>query len=224
MAPQIKDLGVWNAYTPEVLPAWTSQAAPGQRFLFVRRDSDGADWYEFRLKKNSFANGFLLATTMHESRTGQEIVQGIHRDRTTIAVPNGLRVIEIEDLSPDDPTPWKAYEGRIFDPVTLTIGDLWTPPVMSVRDYQFAGQAAAEGIIDDDAAMQWVTVGTTPQKLIDTVKEKVTDPDRQKRVLLFLAGTTVFPRFHELTPILAASFGKVTTEKLDAFFLAASQR
>ncbi|MHB2205078.1 hypothetical protein [Methylobacterium sp. CM6257] len=224
MAPQIIDLGLWNPYVPDKLPPWTSAAAPGQQFIFVRRDSDGVDWYDFRAKKGSFKDKFLLATTSKETNTGHEIVQGVHRDRNTIAVPIGMRVIQIEDVSPADPTPWKTYEQRIYDPAARTIGDLWAPPVMSVRDYQFAGQAAAEGIISDEDALNWITVGTTPQKLIDTVKEKVTDPERQKRVLLFMAGTTVFPRFHELTPILAASFGKATPEKVDAFFLAASQR
>lgn len=105
----------------------------------------------------------------------------------------------------------------------------YTPPVAvmvpsSVYDYQFAGQAAAEGIITDDDAMKWVAQGITPQKLIDAVTANVTDPDRQKRVLLFLAGTTMFPRNHELTPLLAASFGKDTPDKLDAFFVAAGKR
>lgn len=95
---------------------------------------------------------------------------------------------------------------------------------VSVFDYQFAGQAAAENIISDDDALAWVGTGKTPDRLIVAVKTKITDPDRQKRVLLFLAGTTSFPRYHELTPLLAASFGKDTPEKVDAFFLAASKR
>lgn len=224
MTPNIIDLGLWAAYDPEVLPDWVLDAAPGQRFLFVKRDSDGIDWYQFRKAADSFTDGYLIATTIKENTSGHEIVQGIHRDRTTIAVPNGMRVIEIEDVSPDDPTPWKTYEGRVFDPAALTIGDVWTPPVMSVRDYQFAGQANAEGIISDQETDDWVATGVVPDKLVQAVKAQNLGTERERRVLLFLRGTTVFPRFHELTPLLAASFGKDTPAKVDAFFLAASKR
>lgn len=224
MAPQIKDLGLWNQYTPETPPDWAEQLPLGQRVLFVRRDSDGTDWYDFRNAEGSFTDGYLLATTIKENNSGLEIIQGIHRDQTTIAVPNGMRVIEIEDMSPDDPAPWKAYEGRVFDPAALTIGEIWAPPVMSVRDYQFAGQANAEGIIDDQETDDWVATGVVPDKLVQAVKEQNLGAERERRVLLFLRGTTVYPRFHELTPLLAASFGKDTPEKLDAFFRSASQR
>lgn len=98
----------------------------------------------------------------------------------------------------------------------------------SVADYQFAGQAAAEGIIDYDAAKAWAGPGTVPQVLLDAVDGLLAagqiDADRHSRVILFLMGTKDFPRHHDLTPILAASFGKDTPAKLDAFFVAASQR
>lgn len=225
MAPKVKDLGVWNTYTPDPLPNWAQNGPPGQRYMFTRRDSDGADWYVYRLAKGSFTDGYLLATTLKEPNTGHEIVNGIHRDRTSIAIPFGMRVIEIEDVNPDDPAPWKPYEQKIYDPATRTFSEeIWQPPVMAVRDFQFAGQANAEGIITDQEADDWVATGVVPEKLVTAVKAAVTDPERQRRVILFLKGTTSFPRFHELTPLLAASFGKNTPELLDAFFLAASKR
>lgn len=224
MAPKIIDLGFWSTYVPETLPEWAAELPPGMRPAFVRRESDGADWYQFRTLSDSFTEGYLMATTLLESNSHLEVVMGIHRDPSTTAVPINMRVIEIEDLDPSDPTPWKAYEGRIFDPQSLTIGDLWAPPIMSVRDYQFAGQANAEGIINDQETDDWVATGVVPERLVQAVKSNVPDVERQRRVLLFLRGTTVYPRFHELTPLLAASFGKDTPEKLGAFFLAASQR
>ncbi|MCJ2019592.1 hypothetical protein MKK84_19500 [Methylobacterium sp. E-065] len=223
MTAKIKDLGVWNIYVPDPIPEWASEPVTGARVAFSRREGDGVDWYEFRKAESSFSDGYLLAITSG-SLYPVETIQGVFRDRNATPVPFGMRVLEIEDIDHDDPTPWKAYEQRIYDPGTQAIGGYVQPPVLSVRDYQFAGQAAAEGIIGDDDALEWITVGKTPDRLISAVKEKVTDPDRQKRVLLFLAGTTTFPRFHELTPLLAGSFGKDTPEKVDAFFLAASQR
>jgi hypothetical protein len=224
MAPKINDLGFWTQYEPSPLPDWALQnPIPGQRYLFLKRDTDGMDWYKFRMTPGAFTLNYLLATT--SALAGDEIVQGVHRDRTTIAVPQNMRVIEIEDLNPNDPTPWKAYEQKVYDPKTKTISaEKWAPPVLAVRDYQFAGQANAEGIIDDEETDAWITVGTVPQKLIDAVKAQNLGDDRERRVLLFLKGTTTYPRNHELTPILAASFGKNTTALLDKFFLDASKR
>jgi hypothetical protein len=224
MAPRINDLGVWSQYTPDPLPEWARlAAAPGQKFIFTGRN--GLDWYDFRKAQGSFTDGYLLAFTRRDDAgTGMEIIQGVYRDRSLAAIPTNMRVIEIEDVDPTNGAPWKLYEQKIYDPTTKTISsDKFTPPIVSVRDYQFAGQAAAEGIISEKEADDWITVGTVPQKLIDAVTQKVTDADRQKRVLRFLKGTTVYPRDHELTPVLAASFGKDTPAKLDAFFLAASK-
>ncbi|MHC2108991.1 hypothetical protein [Methylobacterium sp. CM6246] len=222
MIAKIKDLGTWSRYVPESMPGWVGHVPPGYAVYFARRDSDGLDWYAFRAAEGSFTEGCLLAMAYPGSQG--ETVQATVRDRGNAPVPTGMRVLEIEDVDPDNAAPWKAYEQRIYDPATQTIGDLPEPVVLAVRDYQFAGQAAAEEIITDDAAMAWVATGKTPDTLIAAVKAKVTDPDRQKRVLLFLAGTTSFPIGHELTPLLAASFGKDTPEKLKAFFRAASQR
>ena len=222
MAAKVKDLGTWSRYVPEIMPDWVGDVPPGYAFNFARRDSDGLDWYAFRAAEGSFTEGYLLGMTYPHAQG--ETIQAVVRDRTAAPVPIGMRVVEIEDVDPDNVTPWKAYEQRIYDPATQTIGDLPEPVILSVRDYQFAGQAAAEEIISDDAAMAWVATGKTPDTLIAAVKAKITDPDRQKRVLLFLAGTTSFPIGHELTPLLAASFGKDTPEKLKAFFLAASKR
>ena len=224
MAPNIKDLGMWNVYTPDTLPDWTKDLPEGYKAIFVRRDSDGADWYEFRKAHGSFSDGYLLAMTSEDPFSDHRVIQGVYRDRTAVPVPTGLHLIEIEDTNPSDLTPWKQYEQHAVDLEALTIGDTWAPPVLSVQDYQFAGQANAEGILTDEETDDWVGAGIVPQSLVDAVKRLVTDNERQRRVLLFLRGTKSFPRFHELTPLLAASFGKDTPEKVDAFFNAAAKR
>lgn len=94
----------------------------------------------------------------------------------------------------------------------------------TVWDWQFIGQAESEGIITPDESDAWLGTGEVPASLMGAVKASVTDADRQRRVLLFLKGATQFPRGHELTPLLAASFGKDTPEKVDAFFVAAEAR
>jgi hypothetical protein len=224
MAPQIKDLGTWTLYTPDPMPDWVADIPTQYKAYFAKRDSDGVDWYQFRTDPAAFTPGFLLALIAPDSFSSNGIVQGVYRGVVNTPGPGGFRLIEIEDLDPDDPVPHKLYEQRVFDPATLTIGDPWKPPIIAVSDYQFAGQANAEGIITDKETDDWVGSGIVPESLVEAVKKAVTDPERQRRVILFLKGTKAFPQFHELTPLLAAIFKKDTPEKLAAFFLAASKR
>lgn len=224
MTPKIKDLGVWKVYTPDPMPAWTGDLPEGYRAIFVRRESDNVDWYEFRNDPKSFTDGYLLAMTSEDPFSKLRVIQGVYRSHTSTPIPTNMHVIEIEDLDPLNATPWKQYEQRTFDLDTLTIGGQWMPPVLSVQDYQFAGQANAEGILNDEETDNWVGSGVIPESLVTAVKTMVTDAERQRRVLLFLKGTKAFPRYHELTPVLAALFGKDTPEKIDEFFYAASKR
>lgn len=229
MEYEFKDLGVWQPYMPDTLSP-QQQAANAEvagmglgPAVYLKRESDGKDWYEFRNAADSFADGAVLVCALHDPATGLETMDATQRDKN-LTFPAGQRLIQVLGVDPADPKPFKLFKGKIYDPTTNTMSDPPPPQVQSVKDYQFAGQAAAEGIISDDDAMKWVAQGITPQVLIDAVTASVTDPDRRKRVLLFLAGTTAFPRNHELTPLLAASFGKDTPAKLDAFFYAASLR
>lgn len=224
MAPKIKDLGTWTLYKPDVLPEFVNEVPPEYVVYFARRDTDGVDWYQFRSDPTSFTPGYLLATVSPDFFSSNGVVQGVYRGVENTPGPGGMRLIEIEDLTPDDPVPHKLYEQRVFDPVALTIGEPWKPPIMAVADYQFAGQANAEGILTDKETDDWVGTGVVPESLIVAVKQQVTDPERQRRVILFLKGTKSFPQFHELTPLLAASFGKNTPEKVATFFEAASKR
>ncbi len=94
----------------------------------------------------------------------------------------------------------------------------------TVWDWQFAGEAAAEGIITTQEALDWVGAGHVPASLVAAVDAAVTDPDAHARVVLFLTGASQFPRAHPLTAVLGAAFGKDTPDKLDAFFAAAGAR
>jgi hypothetical protein len=210
------------------MPDWAEAATViGGTILFMRRD-DGIDWYDYIRAEARFQEGAVLALTIAGADAGSEMVGAIYRDPTKL-IPFSQRVIEIDGVPASEDKPHNLFEWLTYHPDSLSFSGVAGPPQapepdLTVKDYQFAGQAAAEGIITDDAAMAWVATGKTPDRLIEAVKQAVPDPDRQKRVLLFLAGTTTFPLSHELTPILAASFGKNTPELVKAFFLAASQR
>lgn len=218
----IIDHGQWEPYQPDPLPAWAQMPGVLGRVAFARRLSDGQDWYEY-LKTKPFPSTSIVATVLLDPSNSVETVKAVFRDPTMI-FPHSQRVIEIVGHDVDDDKPHNEFAWMTYDPATKTLGDPLPQPIISVHDYQFAGQAAAEKIITDDDADKWVTTGVIPERLVAAVQQAVPDAERQRRVLLFLKGTTVFPRFHELTPLLAASFGKDTPAKVDAFFEAASKR
>lgn len=100
-----------------------------------------------------------------------------------------------------------------------------TPAVPStVHAYQFAGQAAAEGLISANEARAWAGAGAVPPTLQAAVDRIVTDSEEHDRVTFFLVGATEFPRQHPNTIALGAVFGKKSSEELDAFFIAAGDR
>jgi hypothetical protein len=218
----VKDHGLWEPYTPNPLPDW-AQAVSGFAIAFSRRKSDGMDWYEYRNADGTFADNAVLATTYFYDSLDVEQVMAVSRDETRIA-PANMRVIEINGVDPSITDPENLFSGQAYDPVAKTFGPMPPPKVFSVSDYQFAGQAAADGFITQSEAMDWVARGVIPPSLVADVQQNIADPDRQQRVLLFLAGTTAFPRYHELTPVLATAFGITTSADLDAFFTAASKR
>lgn len=94
----------------------------------------------------------------------------------------------------------------------------------TVADYQFSGQAAAEGIITFAEAMAWTARGEIPPVLLDAVNQAVSDEERRGTVMLFLAGAKEYPRHHALTPILGPLLGKNDDAALDAFWIAAAAR
>jgi len=223
MSYPVKDHGFWKPYKPDPVPEWAQAVMSiGGPVVFLRRDSDGFDFYDFR-STAPFAENAVVAAALPDASTGLEVVKSVFRD-TDMAFPTNQRLIEIDGVDPSITDPHNLFTEQLFDPAALTFSVPPPPKVMSVKDYQFAGEAAARAIISDDDAMAWVSQGKIPQSLISAVQQAVTDPDRQKRVLLFLAGTTIFPRNHELTPILAASFGITTPDALDAFFASANLR
>lgn len=112
-------------------------------------------------------------------------------------------------------------------------GKTWKAPTPSeaqpavpseIYDYQLIGQAEAEGMIKTEESDAWIGQGVLPVVVEGAIKDVVPDAAGQRKLRLFLMGSTIFPRHHERTPLLGALFGKTTDAKLDAFFVAAGQR
>jgi len=225
----ITDHGIWRPYKPDPLPQWALDAIEGGSLpdgmvpMFLQREDDGADWYEHRNDEQNWTQHSVICTVLADPATGIETVKAVFRDRM-MQFPINQRLIEITGHDVEDDKPHNEFAWMIYDPADKTLSPAASPQVLTVQSYQFAGQAAAEGIITDQEALDWVTIGKTPTALIEAVKANVPDPERRQRVLLFLAGTYLFPLLHPLTPLLGASFGKNTPELLRKFFNDAGAR
>jgi len=133
---------------------------------------------------------------------------------------------------PDAPPVGKVEAGRI--PVgedrpewQVTYTDAPPPapePVPNeVADWQFAGQAAEEGIITRAEALAWAARGEVPKTLDDAVAQAVPDPDALFNIRLLLAGAKSYLRTNPLVPLLGQVFGK-DAAGLDQFWRDAAKR
>jgi hypothetical protein len=128
-----EDLGEWERYTPDPLPAYALGLS--MPVLFARRLSDGVDWYDFARGLGDFTPGTALATTIRDPATGQEIAMGLFRD-PSLVFPAGLRLLEVSGLDPDDPAPWKSFEQQGYDPTKKALVPRAKLPVVSIAASQ----------------------------------------------------------------------------------------
>jgi len=158
------------------------------------------------------------------SRPGNWLELALEEEREAAGV---YRVPE-----PDAPPAGKVETGRV--PVgedrprwQVTYADAPPPPPepvpSEVADWQFAGQAAAEGIITRDEALAWAARGAVPKTLDDAVAAAIPDADALFDVRMLLAGAKSYLRTNPLVPLLGQVFGKDATG-LDQFWRDAAKR
>jgi hypothetical protein len=90
-----------------------------------------------------------------------------------------------------------------------------------ISDRQFFQQLAIVNTISQDEALAAVATGTIPPPLMAFVDALPTDADKFNAKML-LAGAVIFERNHPLTAAIAMAQG-MTSEQVDAFFIAAAQ-
>lgn len=128
MAYKILDHGFWRPYTPDPLPEWAQQAsALGGTVLFMRRESDNVDWYDFIKTDGQFFENAVLALTVPDADPATETVGAISRDETKL-VPYNQRVIEILGVDPAEPKPHNLFEWLTYHPDTKTFSGEPGPP------------------------------------------------------------------------------------------------
>lgn len=114
----IKDHGVWGAYTPEVMPEWTKETPSGYLVSFIRRQTDGKDYYDY-VKEGQLSEGSLLATTLHYPSNDEEIVKSVFWDHTK-AWPINERLLEIFGVDPNNSSPHNLFTEMVYDPTKKT--------------------------------------------------------------------------------------------------------
>jgi hypothetical protein len=138
MALKFTYLGFWLPYEPETRP---EQAPPGA--LFLRRESDGLDFYAFARDRTNFPVG-SLALTAYPTTRGVDgllgnLVQAIVRDDPQRVFPANGHLVLIEGHPLDDAKPWAAYEQRrlVLDPLGVEDWpEVAKPPVVAVSATQ----------------------------------------------------------------------------------------
>lgn len=131
-----KDHGVWRPYKPDVLPDWAVDAGiAGVNFLFLKRESDGVDFYEYRNAEGTFAAGSVVACTLFYPLYEAEIIKSVFFDHSMV-LPVNQRLIEIDGVPAGTPSVHDLFTEKVFDPATLTVEERPETPVMIVSAAQ----------------------------------------------------------------------------------------
>lgn len=117
---QIMSHGKWVTYKPDKLPEHTPAGA-----LFVRRESDGVDWYDYVRDPRSFTTDGVKFTVLRQGDIWT--VGAAVRDATRLH-PTDALVLEIIDYHGGDDLQ-ETLGGRMFDVDTNKLLD--RPPPFS---------------------------------------------------------------------------------------------
>jgi hypothetical protein len=118
------DHGRWSGYTPGTLPP---EAPPGA--LYIRRDSDGVDWYVYLRDVTSFGADTVKLSALWQDAYNGYVVSVATYDADRL-FPVDQIVREITDYTGSDPQ--ADYGSRLYDPATDSFSDL--PPLPPPAD------------------------------------------------------------------------------------------
>jgi hypothetical protein len=122
------DHGKWQSYQPATLPPGVPAGA-----IFVRRESDGVDWYDYVNNGANFGAGTVKFTALWSEGYASYMVKVAVYDETMLFPPNQL-VREITDYAGSDPHADLA--NKLYDPATDAFSDrpvFEMPPALDVK-------------------------------------------------------------------------------------------
>jgi hypothetical protein len=110
---KVVDHGDWILYDRPLNDAEKRIVPSGA--LFLKRVSDGVDWYEYSRDPKNFANSSVLITTQPDANDYYYRVQAVTVDRSSVT-PTGQRVIEILNYKGTVEGVQDAFAGKIYTP------------------------------------------------------------------------------------------------------------
>ena len=112
----IVDHGMWQIYTPAVLPEHAPSGA-----IYSRKVETGEDWYQYQKK----FDGSTVVMTAQPLEDGSYLVQAVHKLAQHI-FPGIWRVIEDTEYTGSDP--FTDYNGYVYNADSRKIGDKYVRP------------------------------------------------------------------------------------------------
>jgi hypothetical protein len=135
------DHGTWQAYVPATLPIGAPSGA-----LFVRRDSDGVDWYDYVKAGSNFTAGSVKFTALWQDLYSSYVCKVATFDETML-FPTGQMVREITGYGGSDPQ--ADFGQKLYDPATDTFSDIpypvWPPRAANDLEARVAALEAKAG-------------------------------------------------------------------------------
>ncbi len=132
------------------------------------------------------------------------------------------RTTDWEIIGQDKPEAWADLQAWLAEGNTLEEADeeVDTRLITFISDRQFFQQAAIQGFITQEDALQAVKTGFIPATL-QVIVDTITDPTEKFNAQMLLSGATEFQRNHPLTSVIGTAFG-MTEEDINTFFRSAS--
>ncbi|MFJ7438224.1 hypothetical protein ACIQW5_11260 [Methylorubrum thiocyanatum] len=118
----IIDHGTWVPYTREAVVSPEGFPLVPAGTMFCRRESDGADWYDFSRAQDSFAAGSILIACL-KTDIGW-VTQGVFADFGRM-FPQNQMLIELQGWEGEKPH--NEFGMKIYDPVAQTFTDIPVP-------------------------------------------------------------------------------------------------
>jgi len=134
----IKDHGVWRRY----LPTAKEVGGAPRGALFLKRESDGLDWYQY-VNTNPNVPAQSTRPVQFDPRSVKAVVEVVtEKDNSEVSIirtaavdatrlfPDGCRVVELFDIQrdQDEAALIEEFVWRRINPQTGDLGPKWEPP------------------------------------------------------------------------------------------------
>lgn len=135
-------------------------------------------------------------------------------------------VVRLSDnaiIGPLDELEWEEYQQWLAEGNTPEPAEIFNDHqlVYSISDRQFFQQAAIQGFITKEDALQAVRTGFIPAPL-QAIVDTISDPTDKFNAEMLLSGATEIQRYHPLTSVIGLAFG-MSEQDIDTFFRNASK-